>query len=152
MTVNENPYQAPMADLRPAVGVLSGKREDVRAVAVYQKGMLVCILVYLLAIVGRVMAAFVITTPSAALGAAIVCGLAVLAAGLGGLVFVFLLSTKVYGVAIGILLGLLTFLPCIGLLVLLIINGKATNVLRQNGHRVGLLGASLPEFDSVGQE
>jgi hypothetical protein len=148
--VNENPYQSPMADLRPAIGVLSGKQEDVRAVAVYQKGVLVCILVYLLGIVGRVMAVFAASTPSASFGAALLFGLVVLAAGLGGLVFVFLLSTKVYGVAIGVLLGLLTFLPCIGLLVLLIINGKATTILRNNGHRVGLLGASLSDFNSAG--
>ena len=41
--MDENPYQSPLSDLRPASGVLSGKQEDVRAVAVYQKGILVCI-------------------------------------------------------------------------------------------------------------
>jgi hypothetical protein len=47
---------------------------------------------------------------------------------------------------VGVLLGILTLIPLIGLIVLLVINGKATKVLRANGHRVGLLGASLSEF------
>jgi hypothetical protein len=137
--MDENPYQSPLADLRPAVGVLSGEHRDVRAVAVYQKGILLCILVYLLAIIGG----FVIPKPLT-----FFVGLAALGAGLAGTVFVFLLSTKVFGVALGVLLGILTLVPCLGLLVLLIINGKATNVMRQNGHRVGLLGANLAEFDN----
>jgi hypothetical protein len=140
--MDENPYQSPLADLRPAVGVLSGEHRDVRAVAVYQKGILVCILVYLLSIFAQIGGQFVVPAPLVLL-----FGLLGLAAGLAGTVFVFLLSTKVFGVALGILLGILTIVPCLGLLVLLIINGKATNVLRQNGHRVGLLGAKLSEFD-----
>ena len=141
--MDENPYQSPLADLRPAVGVLSGQHRDVRAVAVYQKGILVCILVYLLSIIGQIAAHLAMPAPPVLL-----FGLVSLAAGLTGTVFVFLLSTKVFGVALGILLGVLTILPCIGLLVLLIINGKATTVLQQNGHRVGLLGAKLSEFDN----
>ena len=64
--------------------------------------------------------------------------------------FVFLLATKVYGTGLGILLGLLTFIPCIGLLVLLIVNGKATRVLKENGFKVGLLGANLAEVRGSG--
>ncbi len=141
--MDENPYQSPLADLRPAVGVLSGQQRDVRAVAVYQKGILICILVYLLAIVGQLAGRLVLPRPLFLLVAFLAIG-----AGLAGMVFVFLLSTKVFGVVLGILLGLLTLVPCLGLLVLLIINGKATNVLRQNGHRVRLLGARLSEFDN----
>lgn len=64
-------------------------------------------------------------------------------------VFIFLLAIKVYSVVVGILLGLLTLLgsltlfPLIGLIVLLLVNGKATKILRQNGIKVGLLGANL---------
>lgn len=56
-------------------------------------------------------------------------------------VFVFLLSIKVYGTGLGIVLGVLTLIPCVGLIVLLVVNGKATSVLSRNGIRVGLLGA-----------
>lgn len=135
--MTENPYQSPMSDLQPATGVLSGRPEDVRAVAVYQKGILVCILIYFLAIISQ----FAIPIPFR-----IVPTIGIGLVGLVGVVFVFLLAMKIYGVAVGVLLGLLTFFPCLGLLVLLIVNSKATSVLKQNGHRVGLLGANLSEF------
>jgi len=135
--MDENPYQAPLADLQ-AVGVKSGKQEDLRAVAVYQKGILVCILCYFLVLIGQFAAPPIVRD---------YLPLALLPIGIAGLVFVFLLSTKVYSTAVGILWTILTFLPCIGILVLLTINGKATKILRQNGHKVGLLGAKLSEFD-----
>lgn len=47
---------------------------------------------------------------------------------------------------LGIVLGILTLIPCIGLIVLLVINGKATGVLRENGIGVGLLGANLSKL------
>ncbi|MCL4194085.1 MAG: hypothetical protein KJZ87_20275 [Thermoguttaceae bacterium] len=34
----------------------------------------------------------------------------------------------------------------IGLITLLVVNGQATNVLRQNGIRVGLLGADMSQL------
>lgn len=52
-------------------------------------------------------------------------------------------AVKVYGVGLGILLGVLSLAPCISLIVLLLVNGKATSVLRQNGIKVGLMGADL---------
>lgn len=114
--------------------MLSGRQEDVRSVALYQKGILVCILLNLCAGFGR----FLIPQELQILAV-----LGILAVCLAGTVFVFLLSTKVYGVGLGILFGLLTFIPCLGLIMLLIINGKATSVLQQNGYKVGLLGAKM---------
>ena len=134
--MSENPFQSPLADT-PAVGVKSGKQADVRAVAVYQKGILMCILIYVLAMIGQ----FAIPAPLRP-----ILGLAVVALGLAGLVFVILLSMKVYNVVVGALLAILTLVPLLGLLILLMVNGKATKILRQNGHKVGLLGANLSEF------
>jgi hypothetical protein len=57
-------------------------------------------------------------------------------------VFIFMLSLSLYSVGTGIVMGLLTMIPLLGLLVLLIINGRATKILRDNGVRVGLLGAN----------
>ncbi|MBI83684.1 MAG: hypothetical protein CMJ81_10850 [Planctomycetaceae bacterium] len=51
------------------------------------------------------------------------------------------LAIKVFSTGIGILLGLLTLVPCIGLLGLLLVNIRATRVLRQNGIHVGFFGA-----------
>ena len=131
--MSDNPYQAPSTDLQ-AVGVKSGTREDLRMVAQYQKGILVCILIYLIAVFGQ----FALPVELRPL-----VGLGVIVVGIVGTVFVFLLAMKVYSTAVGVLLGILTLIPCIGLITLLVVNGKATSILRQNGIQVGLLGADL---------
>ncbi|HZZ81823.1 MAG TPA: hypothetical protein VFE62_25205 [Gemmataceae bacterium] len=41
---------------------------------------------------------------------------------------------------------MLTLIPCVGLIVLLVINGAATSTLRQYGYHVGFLGADLSQF------
>jgi hypothetical protein len=134
--MSENPYQSPGTVSR-AVGVLSGKHEDLRSVAYYQKGILVCILIYVSAFILGVF------LPP---GARPLVQIGVLGVGLAGTVFVFLLAMKVYGTALGIVLGILTLIPCVGLITLLIVNGKATSVLRANGCQVGLLGADLSKI------
>ncbi len=134
--MSDNPYQSPQTE-EPAVGVLSGARSDLRKVAEYQKGVLICILVYLAGVLVQ------IAMPPAVLPIGALMGLG---AGLVGAVFVFLLAMKLYGAVGGGLLGLLTLVPLIGMFVLLVINGKATNVLRQNGIQVGLLGARTSDL------
>ncbi|MEZ6059808.1 MAG: hypothetical protein R3C19_05555 [Planctomycetaceae bacterium] len=129
--MDDNPYAAPQSS-DSAVGVLSGSREDLRAVARYQKVILICIAIYLLAVVSQFLLPETLR---------LFLGLGMLAVGLTGAVFTFMLAIKVYGTGIGILLGLLTLIPCIGLIALLAVNAKATNVLKQNGIPVGLLGA-----------
>ena len=128
-----NPYQPPQYPA-PAVGVLSGSREDLRSVAKFQKGILVCILFQLVAIIGQLA-----LPPDIGL----LISIAVLVVGIASGAFVFMLAIKVYGTGLGVLLGVLSLVPCIGLIVLLIVNGKATSVLKQNGIKVGLLGANL---------
>lgn len=132
MSDDENPFHAPESDLR-VEGVLSGAREDLRSVATYQRYIMLCILVYLGAVIGQ------FAVPQEV---RLFIALGVLAVGLAGTVFVFLLSTKVYGTVQGIIFAIFTLIPCIGLIVLLIINSKATNILKANGIKVGLLGAN----------
>jgi hypothetical protein len=134
--MEENPYAAPQT-YTPVVGVLSGSREDLRSVAKSQKGILVCILIYIIAVVVR----FFLPEDLA-----LILALGVLVVGIVAMVFVFQLAIKVYGTGAGILLGILTLIPIIGLLVLLIINGKATRILKANGIKVGLLGANVEEI------
>ena len=136
MSMSDNPYRSP-ASSGQAVGVKSGRREDVRSVAVYQKGILYCILLHIAALVAQFVA------PQFRL--AIFLGDVIV--GIAGFVFVLLLAIKVYNVAVGILLGILTLVPCANLIVLLVVNGKATGILQANGHKVGLLGANLAEFN-----
>jgi hypothetical protein len=131
-----NPYESPRSEPQ-VTGINSGLREDLRSVAKYQKGILVCILIYLVAVVCQ----FLLPDQLR-----IFLGLGVLLVGLVGTVFVFLLAVKVYSTGVGILLGILTLIPCVGLIALLVVNGKATNVLTQNGIKVGLLGANLSEI------
>jgi hypothetical protein len=109
-------------------------REDIRSVAIYQKVILVCILAYLLAVVAQIFM-------PAALRLMLVFGM--IAVSVISTIFVFMLAIKIYNVGLGIVCGILTLIPCIGLITLLVINGKATGVLRAHGYRVGLMGADL---------
>ncbi len=134
--MTENPYQSPATDAR-VVGINSGNIEDLRRVAMYQKGILTCILIQLLAFVLQ----FALPVELR-----IFVSLGLLVVGVAGTVFIFLLAMHVYSTGLGVLLGTLALIPCIGLIVLLAINGKATTVLRNNGIKVGLLGANLSQI------
>jgi hypothetical protein len=136
MASEENPYSPPRATDR-VVGVKSGRREDLKAVAIAQKSILVCILLYIVSIISQ----FLVPVEYR-----LYIGIGVLVIGLVATVSVILLAIRVYSIAAGILLGIGTFIPCLGLLILLLINGKATKILQENGHKVGLLGADLSQF------
>lgn len=137
--MSENPYQAPAVSDK-AVGVRSGRPIDLLAVARYQRGINYCILIQVVIYIGLLVVAAILTGaqfdvffPVWILG-----NLACLVAACS---LVVLLAMKVYHPLVGIILGFMAFIPCLGLLVLLLINGKATTILKQNGVRVGLLGA-----------
>jgi hypothetical protein len=110
---------------------------DLRNLATYQKVILVCILAYIVLVILN----FVLPT-----SLQLVVGLVGLCLSLAATVCVFLLATKVYSTGLGILLAILTLIPLIGLVVLLIINGKATSILRAHDIPVGLLGADLSKL------
>lgn len=128
-----NPFEAPASSSR-VVGIVSGSREDLLRVAKYQKGILVCILVYILAVAGQ----FALPPQIRPL-----VGLGVLAVGLIAAIFTLLLAMKTHGTVLGIVLGILCLVPILGLLILLLVNQKATTVLQLNGIKVGLLGADV---------
>lgn len=133
--VSENPYQAPSVQAE-IVGIRGGgTTEDVRKVATYQKGVLYCILAEIIIIVGR----FAVPEPLMPVVMVVYVLIALVA-----VVFVFLLSMKVYHPVLGVVFAIFTCVPFFGLLVLLLINQRATNTLRQNGIEVGLLGAKTP--------
>jgi hypothetical protein len=131
----ERPRRRRRKARRPSRSGLS--RHDLYYVAIYQKVLLLCILCNIGAAV-----AYAALPPElkfvVALGS---IGISVVAT-----VFVFLLALKVYSVGAGIAMGIVTLIPCIGLITLLIINSKATSVLKGGGYSVGLLGASLSQF------
>ncbi len=112
-------------------------RETLRGIAGNQKAIIACIAIYL----GLVVVQFTIPPETRIFLAIVAVPVLLIDA-----VFVFLLATKVYTTATGIILGILTLIPCVGLIVLLIINGKATSILKANGIHVGLFGASMADI------
>jgi hypothetical protein len=155
---DDNPYAPPSAESQVA-GIVTGRPGDLWNVAFYQKGVLICILLYAIPVVCQ-MAVLYYFFPSSPIppapfwvfmGFEIMIGLGVLAVMLAGVILVILLAMKVYGPGPGTLLALLTFFPFTTWLVLLFVSMGATRVLRRNGIKVGLLGADLSKIKRGGQ-
>jgi len=119
---------------------LGRRGEDLRQIASYQRGVIFCILIQVLAYVA--FATFGKTSPAFVL----IPRLAVLCAVIAGVCFAVLLAMRVYSTGAGIAMGLLAIVPCLGLVMLLIINQAATRILTDNGIKVGLFGASMSQF------
>jgi len=114
--------------------------DDLRSIAKYQKGIIICLLCYIVGIVAAVVLR----------GSPILLGIGVafiVIVGIATTVFVFLLAMKVYEGATGIILGILS-LFC-GLIILLIVNQKATSILRSKGIGVGFLGANSDDVEDA---
>jgi hypothetical protein len=111
---------------------------DLRSVAQYQKVILFCILAYL------VLGALHFALPPDVKDA---LALTIIVLSITATLFVFLLATKLDNTGLGLLLGILTLIPLIGLFALLIINAKATGMLKKHGIRVGLFGAYMSDFE-----
>ena len=138
------PAQAPYAG-QPPLGYAAppmGGGVDLNTIATRQRTIMYCILGYVLLFVAQ----FAVPGPVRML-----FGLAAFAVSVTAAVFVFMLALSLYNTGVGILLGILTLVPLIGLLVLLTINGKATNILRHHGIRVGLMGADSSQVPPPGQ-
>lgn len=133
------PAPPPVQQLAYATPVVG--RTDLRTIAIRQRGIMYCVLAYLFGAIAQIF----IPTPFNALPA-----LVVLAAMITGAVFVFMLAIALYNTGVGIALGVLTLIPLVGLIVLLIVNGKATSILREHGIKVGLMGAKLDQIPSAG--
>jgi predicted RNA-binding Zn-ribbon protein involved in translation (DUF1610 family) len=127
------------ADLRQRTTGQSGhSRDELKAIASFQKGIIFCILIYFVA-VGAQFGLPPQLRPILLLG--------VLAIIVTSTVFVFRLAMKIYSTGVGIMLGILALLPFLGLLVLLRVNSKATGILKENGIHVGFLGANLSDIN-----
>lgn len=135
--------QAPTPIRQPAtLGYAPPERNDLRQIAIGQKGVMWCILGYLVSVVLQA----VLSPGIAALGL-----LLFLAAVVTGAVFVFKLAIATYRTGTGIVLGILALIPPIGFIVLLIVNGKATRILRRNGITVSLMGADMRQVPQTGR-
>ena len=144
----QNPYAAPTTYTQPprAQGVLSGRLEDLVAVARYHRYIILCIVAYLALAIGSTALQGAVAGSELELPLTIVTGLMVIPIVICGVVFTILLSTKVMGRVAGVLLGLLCVVPLINVLVLLVLSSRATKIIRENGYRVGFFGADLSQF------
>jgi hypothetical protein len=144
----QQPYGAPQPPPPPGTGgpmplgyAPPAPRNDIREIAKRQRAIQICILVYICAVVGQF-----IVPPELRIIPALIALVVIITA----TVFVFMLAIALYNTGVGIVLGILTLIPIVGLFVLLIVNGKATNVLRQHGVQVGLLGANMDQIPEAG--
>ena len=124
--MHENPYASPRAPLGSGP---TGNHKTVESLASGQK---LVIFAILLNIAGGVLH-FVIGSIAAlvSIGAFVmsIIGILRLCSGLG------------YSIGVKILMLVLMIVPLINLITLVILNGKATKILRENGYTVGLFGA-----------
>ncbi|MHB1037809.1 MAG: hypothetical protein ACYC35_26090 [Pirellulales bacterium] len=134
-----NPYQSPKADLAaPKANAKdpSYTRDDLRRIAACQKGIIVSIVIYVLVMPTQFLYPEFQMLP--ALG-----GFAV---GLVGAAFGCLLAIKTCGTGVGIAFGLLSLIPCLGMVILYHLSKDAAVILKENGIKVGLLGARLSDI------
>ncbi|MEZ0264831.1 MAG: hypothetical protein ACAI43_08895 [Phycisphaerae bacterium] len=132
-------YQAPPYGQQPYAPTLQymtppQQVKDLRQIAIYQKGVLFAILAYVVAVFLQ------FGTPGEA---RVLVAIVALGAVVTGAVFVFMMAIALDGPGWGTVLGILTLIPLVGLIVLLVVNGRATSLLRQHGVPVGLFGAPL---------
>jgi pilus assembly protein TadC len=139
--VDENPFEAPATAELEAEGKVYD-RAYLRRVAFEQKGILICLLLQIL-LTGAMFANLNTT-----LNLIIHFGLLglVIATSIVGMVFIFRLALALYNLPIAILCGVLALPPCIGFLTLVFINSRATEFLKKEGVKVGLLGANLSKI------
>jgi hypothetical protein len=123
---------------RPVLGYATPEMERVKLkqIATGQRIVILCILANIILYI------ILMTVAKNVPALAIVILLAYIAGVITAAVFLFKLAINIYGVATGIILGIGTLIPLVGLIILLVVNGKATKILRGNGLKVGFLGAN----------
>ncbi len=123
-------------------------REELRTIAKRQKALLFCILVNLLCTALFGVAAYMRGVGHPRFTGLMVLGVMglFLASIVAAVVLVLLLAVQVHGVGVGVLLGMLTLSPCMGLIVLLVVNQVATTKLKAHGIKVGFMGAKAGDI------
>ena len=132
-----NPYQAPQFADQPTSPFAPGiDREKLRRVAKYQQWVLYALLANI--------AMNIVSLAARQADLPLRMGILVvaLAVAVFAMVAIFLLANDLYNTGIGVLCALLMIVPCISLITLLVVNGKATTFLQQNGVKVGFMGAN----------
>ena len=141
--MESNPYSPPKAEVRDVFD-LEMDEERLERLRFGQKLAIYAILIYLVTLVVQLSLAGAAHNPGVLMAAS---GLLLIAGGFAALVMSFMGVWKMgYGLGVGAILRvvMLIFLivPFINILLLLIVNARATRKLRQAGYKVGFLGVS----------
>lgn len=128
----------------PVLGYAQPVRNDVADVARLQRLSLICLLVRVVLLVAGLVLPLLMPLPLRGL-----LSLVGLAVWVLGAVFLFRLAVRVYPKGQGIVLGILSLVPFLGMIPMLIVIRKASFILRVNGVRVGLLGASMRDVPTT---
>lgn len=142
-----NPYSPPKAEVRDVFdpGIDEERLERLRS---GQKLAIYAILIYLVAIVIRTgLSSTPLSPGTPGLLAAVGSGLLLMAGGLAALIMSLMGVWKMgYGLGVGTILRVVMLIfmivPLINILLLLVVNARATRKLRQAGYKVGFLGVS----------
>jgi hypothetical protein len=132
----------------------SGKgktKAELRSIAVYQRYLILCILIHLLSFVAFLGSAIILRPETNGMTRGIdaifwLIVVVALVSNLAATVFAFVLTTKMSNVGLAILVVLWGVVPCVGLIALYLVFGIATNRLRNAGIDVGFLGADLSKL------
>jgi hypothetical protein len=131
-----NPYQSPQF-VGQATAVDPVDREKLRRVARRQKWVLYA----LLAQVAVFFLLFPVTYADQQ-GPIAVLSLTFWALAIASMVAIFRLAKEVASIALAVICTLFMLMPCISLITLLVINGRATKLLQEHGVKVGFMGAN----------
>jgi hypothetical protein len=132
-----NPYQPSQFAGQPTTPfAASVDRDKLRRVAKYQQWVIYALLANICANIASIAAGQA--------DLAIRMGILVVALAIAvfAMVAIFLLANELYNAGIGVLCAVLMIVPCISLITLLVVNGKATGYLQQNGVKVGFMGVN----------
>jgi hypothetical protein len=131
-----NPYQSPQFAEPVSPQGEPVDREKMRRVAKYQQWVLYALLAN---IVLNIMA-----MSTRGVDPAVGLALAALALVVVAITMfaVFRLTNELYNMVAAVCCAILMIVPCVSLLTLLIVNGRATTFLQQRGVKVGLMGAN----------
>jgi hypothetical protein len=123
-------------------GAKTGK---LKQIASHHRGIQVSVLLILACWIGMVVITVAVgknTDPAMILVRMSVVAVA-FGAGLGLAIYAFLLARQLYSTGTAILLAIVMLVPCMNVLIALFVSQRASQLLKDNGYEVGLLGAKM---------
>ncbi|MBK8259333.1 MAG: hypothetical protein IPK82_42600 [Polyangiaceae bacterium] len=139
-----NPYQPPSPFQNQPYQMPNEHVERLKRIAFDQRMINFVVLAYLG--VGGMNTSMAAETGQEAALMRIIIGFVALFVIIAGVVFAVRMASALHGTVIAVLCAVSLIIPCVGLIVLLVLNSQATRVLRNAGLKVGLLGVDSSQF------